>query len=195
MPGTYSPRPARGLNPTLATLRRFERPDGRNRWDSPLFTLRPLLGDSHVAEVLAEVARAVAHEPAQPSRAAAAAAAEQGPGCSAAASRGLAPTVATTSPALSATNLLHEVDKATQDILSRISEAQATAGSGAAGIVACGEGGLALDLQRAVMLPELRRHKRAFLKLVTNQTFGRCPDAQAVRRLFVDYLRAQLVVQ
>ena len=176
-------------------LHRFERPDGRNRWDSPLFTLRPLLGDAHVAEILAAVARAVAHEPAQPSSAAAAAA-EQGPGCSGgAAPRGLAPTVATTSPALSATNLLHEVDQATQDILNRVSEAQATAGSGAAGRVDCGEGGLALDLQRAVTLPELRRHKRAFLKLLTNQTFGRCPDACAVRRLFVDYLRGQLVPQ
>lgn len=43
-----------------------------------------------------------------------------------------------------------------------------------------------------VTLPELRRHKRAFMRLATNQTFNRPPDAAAARRMFVDYLREQL---
>lgn len=41
-------------------LPRFERPDGRNRWDDPLFEVRPDRDDSsHVAEVIVAAARAV----------------------------------------------------------------------------------------------------------------------------------------
>lgn len=45
-----------------------------------------------------------------------------------------------------------------------------------------------------MFLPELRRHKRAFMKLATQQTFLRLRDAAAAQRLFVDYLRDQLAV-
>lgn len=31
---------------------RFERPDSRNRWDSPLFTVHPIQGDQHIQEVV-----------------------------------------------------------------------------------------------------------------------------------------------
>jgi protein KTI12 len=41
-------------------------------------------------------------------------------------------------------------------------------------------------------LPELRRHKRSFLRLATNNTLNRLKDAQVARRMFVDYLRDQL---
>lgn len=43
-----------------------------------------------------------------------------------------------------------------------------------------------------MFLPELRRHKRGFMKLATQQTFMRLRDAAAAQRLFVDYLRDQL---
>jgi hypothetical protein len=43
-----------------------------------------------------------------------------------------------------------------------------------------------------VTLPELRRHKRAFMKLATNLTWNRVQDAATARRMFVDYLRQQL---
>ena len=43
-----------------------------------------------------------------------------------------------------------------------------------------------------MFLPELRRHKRGFMKLATQQTFMRLRDAVAAQRLFVDYLRDQL---
>lgn len=36
--------------------------------------------------------------------------------------------------------------------------------------------------------PELRRHKRSFLKLATKVTFARLGDAGAAARLFADYL-------
>jgi hypothetical protein len=53
---------------------RFERPDTRNRWDAPLFTLRPLLGGSQLQEQLEAVAAAVADAPPPQQRAAAASA-------------------------------------------------------------------------------------------------------------------------
>lgn len=38
---------------------RFERPDPRNRWDSPLFTVHPLLGAAHVQQQAEAVAAAL----------------------------------------------------------------------------------------------------------------------------------------
>lgn len=43
-----------------------------------------------------------------------------------------------------------------------------------------------------MFLPEVRRHKRGFMKLATNQTFMRMRDAAAAQRLFIQYLRDQL---
>jgi len=34
---------------------RFERPDARNRWDAPLFTVSPIRGEDHVEEQVAAV--------------------------------------------------------------------------------------------------------------------------------------------
>ncbi|KAI3423881.1 hypothetical protein D9Q98_009715 [Chlorella vulgaris] len=204
---------------------RFERPDSKNRWDSPLFTLRPLLGSSQMQEQLEAVAAAVADAPrpaAQVAAAAAAAAAAQqqdaaaagGPFIAGAAdqppvrlAKELRPHVATdtASSKLSATNLLHDVDRALQQVLERVAEAQAAAGSGAPGLVtfpsSSSSGGdeacplPPLDLYRPMFLPEQRRHKRGFLKLATNQTFMRMRDAATAQRLFISYLKDQLAVQ
>lgn len=46
-----------------------------------------------------------------------------------------------------------------------------------------------------MFLPELRRHKRGFMKLATSQTFSRLQDAAAAQRLFIGYLRDQLAQQ
>ena len=47
-----------------------------------------------------------------------------------------------------------------------------------------------------VLLPELRRLKRSFMKLATNQTTMRTVGGgTAARRMFADYLRHQLVLQ
>lgn len=43
-----------------------------------------------------------------------------------------------------------------------------------------------------MFLPELRRHKRAAMRLATSQTFSRMRDAAAAQRLFIAYLRDQL---
>jgi protein KTI12 len=43
----------------------------------------------------------------------------------------------------------------------------------------------------SVFVPELRRHKRAFLKLATKMAYSRVSDAAMAQRLFADYLRQQ----
>ncbi|KXZ48912.1 hypothetical protein GPECTOR_24g201 [Gonium pectorale] len=185
---------------------RFERPDARNRWDSPLFTVLPAAGtgrtsvgdtEAPLAEVLGAVVRAMSEA--------------EGGNVQARLARELTPTMATTNPALLATNTLHEIDTAAQDVVNAIMEAQAAAAGGAAEVVriAAGSGSAAagpgpgaaaaaaieLELRRAVSLAELRRHKRAFLKLATKITFARLSDADAARRMFVDYLRTQLAAE
>ena len=73
------------------------------RWEAPLFTLRPQLGNE--ADVLHAVVASVLDD-------APAAAARQG----GAATRELAPTMATSNPTPSSTNLLFEIDRAAQEV-------------------------------------------------------------------------------
>ncbi|GIM14667.1 hypothetical protein Vretimale_17614 [Volvox reticuliferus] len=112
--------------------------------------------------------------------------------------RDLTPTMATANPALLATNTLHEIDQAAQEVVNAIMDAQSAAAGGAAEVVRIGGGAgsggppMELELRRAMTLAELRRHKRAFLKLATKITFARLQDPAAARRMFVDYLRSNL---
>ncbi|KAG2450666.1 hypothetical protein HYH02_004506 [Chlamydomonas schloesseri] len=170
---------------------RFERPDARNRWDAPLFTIHPASGTGTTStgedaepegEVLAGVVRAMLDEQ---------------PNVQARVARNLTPTMATANPTLLATNTLHEIDQAAQEIINAITEAQAAAAGGAAEVVRfpvppAGGPPQELELRRPVSLAELRRHKRAFLKLATKITFARLSDAAAAKRMFVDYLRTAL---
>jgi len=76
----------------------------------------------------------------------------------------------------------------TQEVLKAIIDAQAAVGGEAAGAVAFEGLSERLHLQRPVNLPELRRHKRAFLKLATQNDWLRLRDARGARLLFVEYL-------
>ncbi|KIY99639.1 putative Protein KTI12 like protein [Monoraphidium neglectum] len=163
--------------------RRFEMPDSRNRWDAPLFTLRPAGDHAECAEVLDLVAATVTGAAEAPGNAA---------GAAAATGQLLQPTIATTNPGLLGTNVLHEIDSAAQTVVTAISNAQTQAGGGPAGLLDIGGGAGKLQLTRLVPLAELRRHKRAFLKLATKITFSRIADATTAQRMFVDYLRQQL---
>ncbi|XP_048828468.1 protein KTI12 homolog [Brienomyrus brachyistius] len=80
-----------------ALVMRFEAPDSRNRWDSPLFAVQH--DDSLPFEAISD---AVLHRKAPP------------------------PNQSTQSQPLSSTNFLHELDKVTQDILTAILNAQKT---------------------------------------------------------------------
>ncbi len=66
-----------------------------------------------------------------------------------------------------------------------------TASGGAAGRVSFGEDIEDLTLDDAVSLPELRRHKRSFMKLATQNAFSQIKSESATR-VFVSYLRDQL---
>ena len=67
--------------------------------------------------------------------------------------------------------------------------------AGPAGRVDFGvEGAEMLDLRRVVPLPQLRRHKRAFLKLVSQNSHSELRDSDAAIQLFVQYLQTILLL-
>lgn len=248
-------------------LGRFERPDSRNRWDMPLITARPAEGEANVREAIDLVLVAVDPNTETIPRAGIA-------------SKALEPTVATTNAPLSctvalcvpmrltecmfcancvhlcsptgtaATNLLHEIDRMSQDIIQCIMTAQTESSSGVAECVQC-PNGITLRMHRPVSsgwcgwphlvtarvpsgvmhcamhneasfnigactgselafglrvrcqhylasppqqmpLQELRRHKRDFMKLVTNVVMTQVPTAASATTMFVDYLKQRL---
>lgn len=76
-------------------------------------------------------------------------------------------------------------------IAGKIVEAQSLSGS-AAGTVDFGEGADKLELTEPIPLPELRRHKRSFMKLATQNAFSNLKSSDAAVRMFVSYLQNQL---
>ena len=68
---------------------------------------------------------------------------------------------------------------------------QERAGSSAAGRVDLGHGVEPLFLHRHVNQAELRRHKRVFLKVAT-QNPGARVSSQAARKMFASFLQEQL---
>ena len=73
-----------------------------------------------------------------------------------------------------------------------VSDMQEQAGSSGIGRVDLGDSVESLHLQRSVTLAELRRHKRMFLKLSTQNVATRLHDRQSAKRMFVDFLREHL---
>ncbi|GAX74904.1 hypothetical protein CEUSTIGMA_g2350.t1 [Chlamydomonas eustigma] len=101
----------------------------------------------------------------------------------------LKPTFATSGVQMFGTNTLHEIDKATQEVVNTINEAQMAAAGSGPGIVRFTSGLQPLRLDQTVTLAELRRHKRAFLKLATKILFARLQDKDTAARMFIDYLK------
>lgn len=74
----------------------------------------------------------------------------------------------------------------------RITEAQQNAG-GPAGLVSFDtEGRMTLDLESMVSLPELRKHKRAFMRLATQNAYAQIHSPEMATHLFVTYLQSKL---
>eukprot|EP00873_Tetraselmis_striata_P003954 jgi/Tetstr1/424218/TSEL_000149.t1 len=171
---------------------RFEAPEPRNRWDSPLFVAhpagkaqgpsRPRSPQPHTIRDAESSARAVADVVAAVSPSAAAPSGQQGTPAAAA----LQPTTATSNPALAATNLLAEMDRATQEVVVAV---LGSSGASSSGAVELGEGLPRLELPRQMTASELRRHKRDFLRLATKNQSARLRDVEVVKRLFVEYLQ------
>ncbi|BBN19541.1 protein KTI12 [Marchantia polymorpha subsp. ruderalis] len=138
-------------------VRRFERPDGKNRWDSPLFEHKSAL--EKIDETSEAIVKATAFL--------------TGSGVPGSRNSGvLQPTVATQTTRHADTNSLYELDRATQEVMKILVEAQ-TQGSGAVvRKVPIGDGIPEISLQRSVGLPELRRLKRTFVKLASQTSLS-----------------------
>lgn len=160
-------------------VRRFERPDSRNRWDSPLFELWPSRGcieksSSAIVDAVTYLTKKVDSKTRDV--------------------KVLQPTIATQSARLTEANSLYELDRATQDITNMIVEAQSQAIGGPLNGVSLGPGLPNLNISRPVSLPELRRLRRTFIKLTGQSSLSGPPppsDADSAKRLFVDYLNRE----
>ena len=89
--------------------------------------------------------------------------------------------MATSNPKLAQTNLLAELDGATQEVIDAIVEAQ----------------GHAIELEglpmptvfsRHMSLAEMRRQKRAFVKLATQNSFSKLQNVECSKAMFLDFL-------
>ncbi|XP_012704207.1 protein KTI12 homolog isoform X2 [Setaria italica] len=121
-------------------VRRFEKPDRRNRWDSPLFELFPSRGANNI-------------------------------------------------------NSLYEMDKATQEVVNAVVEAQSCGLELAMNKISIGPNLPTINLQRSVGLPELRSLRRTFIKLAGQYSLSGSPpptDADSAKRMFVDYLNSEV---
>eukprot|EP00899_Mesostigma_viride_P010036 jgi/Mesvir1/19033/Mv12797-RA.1 len=154
---------------------RFETPDGRNRWDSPLFSLHPMdeggISEAQLQAIVSSLNPA-ARAGKKPVK--------------------LQPTIATQQIASSDTNHMYELDTTIQEIINMILKSQ-TATGGAARLDVTGGGGPLLTLPRPVTLPELRRIHRAFVKLLTS-SLGPPASAEAARHMFADYVASSLTM-
>nr|TKR74364.1 hypothetical protein D5086_0000293970 [Populus alba] len=119
-------------------IRRFEKPDRRSRWDSPLFELCPFKDEA---------------------------------------------------------NSLYELDRATQEVINVVVEAQSQSIGGPLNGISLSQELPILNMSRSVGLPELRRLRRTFIKLTGQTSLSGPPppsDAESAKRMFVDYLNREL---
>ncbi|XP_057455669.1 protein KTI12 homolog [Lotus japonicus] len=159
---------------------RFEKPDRRNRWDSPLFELWPQRdgiekSSAAIVDAISYLTKKVDSKTRDV--------------------KILQPTIATQTSRFSDANSLYELDKATQEVTNAIVEAQSSALGGPLNGISIGNDLPSINISRSVALPELRRMRRTFIKL-TGQTSlsGRPPpsDADSAKRMFIDYLNREL---
>lgn len=161
-------------------VRRFERPDSKNRWDSPLFELCP--SKDQIEKSSAAVVDAVMYLTKKVDS-------------KTRDIRVLQPTIATQSARVSEANSLYEIDRATLEVMNFIVEAQSRAMGGPVNGVSLGPGLPSVDLSRPVGLPELRKLRRTFIKLTGQSSLSGPPpplDADSAKRMFVDYLNREL---
>uniref|UniRef100_H3DPK4 Protein KTI12 homolog n=1 Tax=Tetraodon nigroviridis TaxID=99883 RepID=H3DPK4_TETNG len=117
-----------------ALVLRFEAPDSRNRWDSPLFTI--LQDDTLPYE---DISDALFKRKAPP------------------------PNQSTQSQPLSSANFLYELDKITQDVLMVIFNAQKTSVPGDLILVPGATENFHIQFNRSVNMAELRKLRRQFI--------------------------------
>ncbi|KAF2588719.1 hypothetical protein F2Q70_00040063, partial [Brassica cretica] len=159
-------------------VRRFERPERRNRWDSPLFELYPSRDGIEksplvILEAVTYLTKAVDSKTQDV--------------------RVLQPSIATQSARFSEANSLYELDRATQEVINAVVEQQGL--GGAISRVTLGNELPPIEICRPVGLPELRRLRRTFVKLMGQASLSGPPlatDADNAKRRFVDYLERRV---
>lgn len=161
-------------------VRRFERPDSRNRWDSPLFELWPFKdGIEKSSPAIVDLVSYVTKQVDSKTRDV----------------KVLQPTIATQSARFSEANSLYEMDRATQEVTNAVVAAQSLAmGGPVSGLSICPELPT-INISRSVGLPELRRLRKTFLKLTSQSSLSGPPppsDADSAKRMFIDYLNREL---
>ena len=158
-------------------VRRFERPERRNRWDSPLFELYPSRdGIEKSSLVILEAVTYLTKTVDSKTQVA----------------RVLQPSIATQSARFSEANSLYELDRATQEVINAVVEQQGL--GGAISRVTLGNELPPIEICRPVGLPELRRLRRTFVKLMGQASLSGPPlptDADSAKRRFVDYLNGE----
>ncbi|CAN1314041.1 Protein KTI12 homolog [Linum perenne] len=86
-------------------------------------------------------------------------------------------------------------NRATQEVISVIVEAQSQALGGPMNGISIGQDLPTLNVSKSVRLPELRRLRLTFMKLTGQTSLSRRPppsDAKSAKRMFVDYLNREL---
>ncbi|RVW42136.1 Protein KTI12-like [Vitis vinifera] len=161
-------------------VRRFEKPDRRNRWDSPLFELWPFRdGIEKSSAAISDAVSYLTKKADSKTRDI----------------KILQPTIATKSARFSEANSLYEMDRATQEIINAIVEAQSQAVGGPVNGISLGQGLAPINISKSVGLPELRRLRRTFIKLTGQTSLSGPPppsDSDSAKRMFVDYLNREL---
>lgn len=152
-------------------VRRFERPDSKNRWDSPLFELWPAKeGIDKLSTAIVDAISYLTKKVDSKTRDV----------------KILQQTIATQSARGSEANSLYEMDRATQEVMNAIVEAQSRALGGPLSGVSLGPGLPTVDISRSVGLPELRRLRRTFIKLAGQTSLSGPPppsDADSSKRI------------
>jgi protein KTI12 len=185
---------------------RFERPDGKNRWDAPLFTLRPPTATTTTTtnstpaldDECGEYKDATREETLTAAVAAITGRGIGGGGGDGASGGGgggdkiLAPCRATQpggASALSDANLRAEMDLGVQEVVDVIVRAEsARGGGGGRAEYAFGEGLPALRVAAAPSLQQLRRMKRTFLKLVGGGVARTNVARLVAKKMFIEYV-------
>ncbi|KAJ6798438.1 protein KTI12-like protein [Iris pallida] len=166
-------------------VRRFERPERRNRWDSPLFELSPSKdGIDKSTQVIAEAVLYLTRKVDSKTRDV----------------KVLQPTTATSTVRSTEANTLYEMDRATQEVINVIVEAQSQSLGGIMSRISVGQhlpiiSLITFNIQRPVGLPELRSLRRTFIKLTGQYSLSGPPppsDADSAKRMFVDYLNREI---
>lgn len=160
-------------------VRRFERPDRKNRWDSPLFELHPFKNEINktspaILDLVDYITKKVDSKTKDV--------------------KILQPTIATQSARFSEANSLYEMDKATQEVIGAIVAAQSLAMGAPVVGLAVSPDLPTVNLSRSVGLPELRRLRKTFIKLTGQSSLSGPPppsDADSAKRMFIDYLNRE----